>query len=401
MLRDTRVRQAKAKGSPYKLADSQGLYLYVSDTGTKSWRYDYRFAGKRYTVTHGRYPECTIIAARERHQAARKALDTGQNPSQLKRQERQASLAMSGDTFRANAEVWFAGKSPDRSKSWRDNIRRWLDRDIYPSIGDRSMRDIRAADLLAVLKRMEQDGKAKSAEYVRQVIVQVYDYAVTNLRADSNLARSLRGAISIPEPKVRAPLSAKEIPAFLDAVDAYPGRLATKLATKLLLLNFVRKVELTAAKWEEIDFEKAEWRIPAERMKMKDPHIVPLSKQVLECFRTLEPLAGTSKYVFPNLGRQDKPMNAGTINVVFERIGYQGKFTPHGFRATASTILNEQGWRADVIERQLAHTERNRVRAAYNKAEYLDERRAMMQSWADYIDALCAGGNVTNIRRVA
>jgi integrase len=211
----------------------------------------------------------------------------------------------------------------------------------------------------------------------------VLEYAQAHGIQVANHAKAAVKAVPAAESKRRAPLSQKAIPAFLEALDAYPGRLPTKLAVKLLMLTFVRKSELLEATWAEFDLDAAEWRIPAERMKMKDPHIVPLSRQAVEILRTLQPLACGSQYVLPNLGSMDKPMGHSTVNVAFDRIGYGGTFTPHGLRATASTILNEHGFRPDVIERQLAHTERNRVRAAYNQAEYLEERRQMMQHWAD------------------
>jgi len=319
----------------------------------------------------------------------------------VKRIERRAAAEIAGDTVKALAESWYAQKAPHRSTSWRDNVRRWLDQDVYPAIGSWAVTDVKPADVLGIVRRVAEERGARSAEYLRQTLAQVYAHAIRNLRATANPARDVRGAIERPDPKRRAPLSANEIPAFLEAVDRYPGRLSTKLAIKLLLLTFVRKGELIGATWDEIDLARAEWRIPAGRMKMRDPHIVPLSRQAVEAFRDLKALASGSQYVLPNLGSLDRPMGASSLNVAFDRMGYGERFTPHGVRATASTILNEQGFRSDVIERQLAHTERNRVRAAYNHADYLEERGSMMQQWADYIDGLCAGADVTPIRRVA
>ena len=244
------------------------------------------------------------------------------------------------------------------------------------------------------MRSLSESGKAKSAEYARQVIAQVFQYAIQNLLAKVNPAREVRGAIVIPPAKKRPPLSEKELPAFLVAIDGYPGRPETKIALRLLALTFTRKLELVEAEWSEIDLDAAEWRIPAERMKAAEQHIVPLAPQAVEAFKQLRPLSGQSEYVFPNLGDPDRPMSGSTINAAFDRIGYgEGRFTLHGLRKTASTILNEQGFRADVIEWQLAHTERNKVRAAYNHAEYLPERRQMMRHWADYLDALASGGN--------
>lgn len=397
MLTDTKVKQAKAESSPYKLADSQGLYLYVSSKGAKSWRYDYRYAGKRYTVTLGRYPDLPIAKARKRHEEARTALELGQNPTLVKRQQRQAKLAAAGDTFVALAESWYEGKQASRSEAWRSNARRWLDKELYPIIGNRAMREIRPADILEIMKGMAKAGKARSATYVRQLISQIFDFAIANLRADFNPAHSLRGAIQVPEPKQRPPLTPKEIPEFLRAVDSDTGRVQTKYAAKLLLLTFTRKVELTAAKWQEIDFDNALWRIPASRMKSAQDHIVPLSKQALAYFHELKRLSSDSEFVFPHYSRLDRPISRTTLNIMFDRIGYGDRFTPHGVRNTASTILNEQGYRADVIERQLSHVERDNVRAAYNKAEYLEDRRAMMQQWADMLDAWARGDKVVSL----
>jgi integrase len=402
MLTDTKAKQSKARTKPYKLADGGGLYLYVTAAGARSWRYDYRLWGKRYTLTLGQYPEVTVGEARDRHALARKAVERGENPSLTKKREKQAASLSAGNTFKALAEAWYSGKTQARSDSWKENTRRWLDKQIYPSIGESPIKEIHAADVLAILKRMEGDKIARSASYVRQLISQVFDYAIANLRADFNPARSVRGAIELPPTKQKKPLSSGDIPGFVDALDAYRGRHETRYGAKLLLLTFVRKSELREATWDELYLDKAEWRIPAKRMKMREDHFVPLSKQAVECFKALKLMAHGSRYVLPHLGNPNKCMGETTLNKIIDRIGYHGKFSPHGVRTTASTILNEQGFRADVIERQLAHTERNTIRAAYNKAEYLPERKAMMQRWADYIDGLCAGDKkVTNIRRVA
>jgi integrase len=401
MLTDTKVKQSRPKASPYKLADDKGLYLYVSPKGAKSWRYDYRFAGKRFTLTLGRYPDMPLAKARKYHQEARESLASGHNPSLIKRQTRQARVLEAADTFKAVGESWFAAKEAGRSKSWKENSRRWLDKVIYPEIGSLPMRAIRPADLLALLKRLEKAGKLRTAVCVRQLIAQIFDFGISNLRAESNPAHSVRKAIEYPRPQGSRPLSPTEIPVLLAAVDNYTGKAQTKYAFRLLFLTMARKTELTEAKWQEIDFEKGEWRVPAERMKGKQEHVVPLSAQATAYFKELKNLAGDSEFVFPHFGRVDRSMSASTLNVMLERIGYRRKFSPHGIRKTASTQLNEQGFRADVIERQLAHVERDLVRATYNKAEYLVERRQMLQQWADYLDGLCAGADVVPIRRKA
>ena len=360
--------------------------------------------GKRETLTVGRYPDVSLAGddgARERHQAARKRVEKGESPARVKQVSERARRAIAGDTVTAIAESWYAQKEEAGSETWKDNARRWLYKDVYPAFGSWPITEVKPSDILDLIKKVAKGRGERSAEYVRQTLSQVWEHAIRNLRATANPARDVRGAIEMPEPKRRPPLSAKQIPDFLEAVDAYPGRLSTKLAIKLLLLTFVRKSELIGATWDELDLDTAEWRIPALRMKMKDPHIVPLSSQAVKCFRELKAIASGSDYILPNLGSLKKPMGASSLNVAFERMGYGERFTPHGVRATASTILNEQGFRADVIERQLAHTERNRIRAAYNHADYFIERRQMMQAWADYVDGLCSGVGVTPIKRAA
>ena len=397
-LSDPKLRNIKTNGKAQKFADRDGLYAFVSPTGAISFRYDYRLDGKRYTLTIGRYPEKSLAGAREEHLAARKLVEARQSPARLKQTEKHAARITAANTFKAFSEQWFASKAPHRSHSWADGTRRWLDKQIYPKIGTLALTEIKPSDVLAIMKAMEKLGTLKSAECARGVISQVFDYAIRNHAADFNQAQSVRGAVMVPPPKRRTPMLAADIPAFMEALDAYPGKLATKLGFKLLLLTFVRKNELAEAPWTEFDLDKAEWRIPPERMKMQGAHIVPLSRQAVECLKELKLISCNSPFVFPNHGAPDKPMSGTTFNKALDTMGYGGKFTPHGFRATASTILNEQGFRPDLIERQLAHTERDRVRAAYNHAEYLEERRRMLQHWADYIDGLCSGGNVVSLR---
>jgi integrase len=404
MLTDTKVKQARRKAKPYKLADKDGLYLYVSPSGAKSWRYDYRIGGLRETLTIGQYPDIPLAGeggAREQLEQARRLVAQGKSPARQKKAEKASERFAAANSVKALGEAWYAGLEPLRSKSWRENARRWLDKDIYPAMGSTPIANVTHGDVSTLTRRIAKARGARSAHSARQLLGNVFEYAQAQGLEVVNHARAAAKAVALPEPKGRAPLGQKEIPAFVEAVDAYRGRLPTKLAIKLLLLTFVRKSELLNATWDEIDFQHTEWRIPAERMKMKDPHIVPLSKQAVVALKELSKLASGSRYLLPSIDSLRKPLSDSTLNVAFDRMGYGGRFTPHGLRATASTILNEQGFRPDVIERQLAHTERNRIRAAYNKAEYLEERRAMMQHWANFIDALCAGENVIGFRRAA
>lgn len=393
MLTALQIRAAKPRKHPYKLTDGGGLYLYVSAKGAKSWRYDYRIYGKRETFVIGKHPDIEAPQARDVHREARKRVTLGQSPATKKQQDKFAALAIGADTFKASAEEWFTRKGVSRSASWHENMRRWLDKSIYPAIGSKPITAVTPADVLAIMNKMRDAGAIKSAEYARQAIAQVFRFAIQNLRANQNPAREVQGALVLPHPKKRPPLTAKEMPDFLVAIDGYTGRTETRLALRLLTLTFVRKLELVEAPWGEFELDKAEWRIAAERMKAAEAHIVPLSRQTVEALKQLRKLS-KGHFLFPNLSRPDAPMSASTLNAAFERIGYGGRFSPHGLRATASTALNEQGFRADVIERQLSHTERDKVRAAYNHAQYLPERRAMMQHWADYLDGIAAGGDV-------
>lgn len=401
MLTDPKVRAAKPTQKPYKLSDRDGLYLYVTPSGARSWRFDYRLAGARETLTIGQYPDIGLGDAREALAKARRMLTKGQSPARAKQETKASERFARANTLRAAAEAWYEAKAAARSQSWRDNALRWLEQDIYPMLGAKPIQDVKADDVERLMHHIADKRGPKSAHMARFALVGVFKSLPRSLGL-GNPARDVAGAIEIPkgEPRGRA-LTAKEIPTFFEAADRYPGRNSTKLAIRLLMLTFVRKRELIDAKWDEIDLRGRQWVIPAERMKMAKPHIVPLSDQAVECFEKLKPLAFGSEYVFPNLGNPKKPMGASTLNKVFDEIGWGGKFTPHGARSTASTALNAQGWSADAIERQLAHAERDLVRAAYNHSDFMDERCRMMQAWADYLDGLCSGAQVVPIHKHA
>lgn len=401
---DATARNATAKGKPEKRYVGDGLYLFVTPPsdkhpkGAKSWRFDYRLNGKRETLTIGRYPEVSLDDAKDKLRDARKLVAKGESPAQAKQEKKAQAQIARANTLKAIAERWYQAKAPSRSESWKENARRWLDEDIYPALGGKAIKDITPDQIEAALRKIAEERGAKSAHYARLILASVYKDVPRALKV-GNPARDLAGFIELPKgaPKGK-PLTAKSIPEFLNAADRYPGKLQTKLAIRLLFLTFTRKLELLHAPWEEIDLDGAEWVIRAERMKMEKPHIVPLSRQAIEALRKLKELSGASAYVFPNHGDPRRPMSASTLNAAFDKIGYAGKFTPHGIRSTASTILNGQGWSPDAIERQLAHTERDQVRAAYNHSDHLEERRKMMQAWADFLDGLCTGADVVPIR---
>ena len=401
MLTDTKASAVKAKGKPYKLADRDGLYLYVTPSGAKSWRFDYRVAGARETLSIGLYPDVGLERARDELGKARKLVAKGESPARAKQDRKSSAKIARANTLQAVGRKWYQARAAYRSASWQGNAKRWLEGDFYPAIGSKPIQDVTADDVERVVRQIADKRGAKSAEYARIMLAAIFK-SLPRAHGVGNPARDLGRVIEPPKviPRGRA-LTTKEIPVFLEAADRYPGNHSTKLAIRLLMLTFVRKRELIEAKWSELDLKRGEWVIPAERMKMDGAHTVPLSRQAVECFEKLKPLACGSDYVFPHFARNEKPMNASTINMAFYRIGYAGKFTPHGARSTASTALNAQGWSVDAIERQLAHAERDLVRAAYNQSDYMVERKKMMQAWADYVDGLCAGADVVPIKRKA
>jgi integrase len=398
MLTDTAAKQAKAADKPRKLADEAGLYLFVTPSGSKTWRYDFRFLGRRQTLTLGPYPEVSLQKARKRHRAARELLEDGQNPALAKQREKASAHAAAANTLEAVADEWLKETAPHRSQSWAVMVGGWFRNHINPVLGTRPLDGIEPADVLALVrsiaagtaKSCNSEPQPRTAENVRWIISRVYRYANRNLLTKINPARDIQGAIQLPPTKHHQPLKAKELPEFLKKIDGYDGRPETRIALKLLLLTFVRGGELVGATWDEFDLERKEWRVPGARMKMKEEHIVPLSRQAIACLKELKPLTGHRQHLFPGMGDPKGPMSDETLRAALIKLGYKGKFTPHGIRATASTLLNEQGWRPDVIEKQLAHQERDRIRAAYNRADYLEERRKMMQTWADFLDALKA-----------
>lgn len=398
MLTDTAVKRAPAKAKRYKLPDRFGLYLAVMPTGKKVWRYEYRLHGRRETLTLGAYPGVSLADARERHSAAQRQVGDGESPALEKRASHQAATTLKAHTFRALAEDWYATHSTKRSPIWRKQVRRWLDNRIYRELGDLPVVSIRKDDVLRVCESALEEGHTDTAHRCQQIMSQVFEHAAAKMNDPlANPARAVLKSLPRIERRKLTALTPKELPELMAQIENYGGRPSTRLAMRLLLLTFVRKAELTWATWEEFDLDGAEWRIPADRMKMREPHLVPLSRQAVVALRDLKPLAGSSKYVLPHISTLARPMSENTLNAALDSMGYAGKFSPHGFRRTASTLLNEQGFRPDVIERQLAHGERNKVRAAYNKATYLEERRRMMQAWANYLDGLAGGGKVIAI----
>lgn len=391
-LKDTKIRQAKPAAEPYRLSDGDGLYLLVQPNGAKWWRFDYRFNGRRKTLSLGVYDDVSLAKARERRAAARALVADGVDPS-LERQKakQRTSQAFS---FEAVAREWLAKQKGVLAPVTYEKAEWVLFSLITPWLGTRPIGEIEPPELLEVLRRIEQRGKHETAHRAKQRCGQVFRYAIATGRATRDPSADLRDALTPIRATHRAALTdPADVGELMRAIAAFEGTLVVACALRLAPLVFVRPGELRRAEWAEIDLAAGVWRIPAARMKMREAHIVPLSTQAVAILRELRPLTDRRQYVFPSVRDPRRPMSENTISAALRRLGYSGtEMTGHGFRATASTLLNEMGWAPDVIERQLAHVPRNKVRAAYNRAQHLAERRRMMQAWADHLDELRVHG---------
>lgn len=383
-LTDVKIRQAKPGSVPIKMTDGGGLHLEVKPNGSKLWRYRYRLDGKENTFAIGAYPDVSLADARAERDAAREHVRAGRHPSHVRQTEKATQLAENRNTFKVVAEEWIEDRLGQRTQTYRDQCRRAFVNDVYPAIGRMPMREITAAQVLAILRKMDGRGATTLALQVRQWISAVFRFGVATLRADADPAAALKGAIQRKAINHSQPMSREQLGEYLAAVDRYKGHRGTVIALKLLPMLFTRTGELRCAKWPEFDLDKALWEIPAERMKMRRKHLVPLPDQAIELLRELRKITA-GELLFPGLRDPSRPISPTTLNRALEYLDMKG-WHCHDFRATASTHLYEMGrWRAEVIELQLAHVERNRVRAAYNHAQYLAERRQMMQSWADTV----------------
>jgi integrase len=385
-LSDAKIRNAKPKGKPYKLTDGEGMFVLVHPNGSKYWRLKYRFVGRERILALGVYPDIGIAEARERRTEARKALAAGNDPAEKRKEAKRLAILKEENSFETIAREWYEQHKHEWVTNYRAKMIGRLETHVFPLLGDRPVTDIKAPEILSVLRVVEKSGALDLVHRLKQTCGQIFMYAIATGRAERNPVPDLHGALKAPVRKNRSYLKADELPEYLKKLEVYDGKIQTRLALKLLLLTFVRTTELRAAVWREIDFDASEWRIPAERMKMRDPHIVPLSKQAVSVLRELQQHNGNGDFIFQNMHKPLSCMSENTMIYALYRMGYHSKATGHGFRSTASTILNENGFPPDVIERQLAHMERDRVRAAYNHAQYLPERRKMMQWWADYLD---------------
>jgi integrase len=401
MLTDKAIQAAKARDRPYKLADGRGLTLLVNPVGSKLWRFRYSYDGREKMLGFGSYPDTSAKLAREKREEARKLLAEGVDPSR----NRQSEKAARNNTFEGVSREWLALQEERLADATFAKAVWTLETLVFPHLGSYPIHKITAGDVLKVLKRIEGRGLGETAHRTRQRISQVCRYAVVTERATHDVTSSLRGALA---PVVITNHAAITEPArigeLLRSIEGYKGQAVTWCALRIAPLVFVRPGELRHAEWSEFELEgdEPQWRIPAAKMKMRDQHIVPLSKQALKILQELKSLTGYERYLFPALTTTTRCMSENTINLALRRMGYSNEeMTGHGFRSLASTCLNEQGYHPDLIELQLAHRERNQVRAAYNKAQRLPERRKMMQAWADYLDGLKEGANIAPTRHAS
>ena len=403
MLTDTEIRRSKAGEKPYRLSDGRGLFLFVTPAGGKSWRWKYRFEGTEKLMVLGSYPDVPLALARDRHAEARRLLATGVDPMAQRKAAKTAEKLAVENSFRTIAGLWFDHWKAQKSAQHVDATRRRMEANIFPLLGARRITEIEAPELVAVVKAIEERGAGDLAKRAMQNVGQIFRFAIAHGYAKRNPASDIRPAdVLKPTHKTNlARIDAKELPALLRAIEVYQGTHVTRLALKLMALTFVRTSELIGAKWSEFDFEAARWDIPATRMKMKDPHIVPLAAQAIEVLEMLRSLTGASEWLFPGDRSESKPMSNNTILGALKRMGYKGRMTGHGFRGLASTVLHEQGYAHEHIELQLAHAPRNAVSAAYNHALYLEPRARMMQDWADFLERTQRGGKVLPIRGTA
>lgn len=400
-LTDSAIKVAKPKDKPYKLADGQGLYLEVMPSGSKLWRLKYRHSDKEKRLALGAYPTVPLQKARQRREEARQQLAEGIDPGEQKKAVRQARKA-EGLTFEALAREWYTYNAPRWAESTAYKAKLYLENDLIPGIGSRPVAGITRPDLVELVRKVEARGTLNAAGKIRQWLHQIFRYGLARGVVETNPATDL-DVVAAPAKATRhhphAPFA--ELPDLLERLEATRLHTLTRWAIRLLILTAVRPGELRAAPWAEFDLDAATWTIPKERMKARRPHLVPLPRQAVAILRELQEVTGRYALLFPGQQNPERPMSENTINKALRLMGYEGRQTGHGFRHLLSTELNGRGYNRDWIERQLAHGDADEIRDTYNHATYLEQRREMMQAWADSVDALCAGANVVSIKRKA
>ena len=395
----TAIKNFKPKEKRYKRADGGGLHLAIYPTGSKLWRYSYRFLGKGKTLSIGMFPDVSLKQARLIHSEARKMLSEGLDPCYEKKVRKTFKQMQKNNTFKEVALEWLEKQKQTWSKTHYDHMKGRLNRYVFGLIGDKSIANINAPELLVLLQSIENLGYNETAHRVYSICVQVFRYAIATGRAEYNPAADLKGALApVHAINFAALTDPIKVGGLLRAIDEYTGDEMTRCALKLAPLVFVRPKELRMAEWSDINLHRKQWIIPASKMKMKNEHIVPLADQAIEILKTLYLFTGKGKYIFASMRNRDRPMSNNTVNAALRRMGFsREEMTGHGFRAMASTLLNEQGFNHDWIELQLAHTDNNKIRAAYNRAKYLPQRIIMMQQWADYLDQLRQGADIISL----
>ena len=392
-LSETAIRSAKPEPRPKKLSDGGGLFLLLNPNGSRWWRLKYRFGGKEKQLSLGTYPDVSLKDARERREEARKKLAAGYDPGEARKAQKTAEKDRAANSFEVVAREWFELTKGKWEAEYADLVMHRLERDMFPFLGKRPIGEITPMELLTALRRIERRGALDVTRRVLQKCGQIFRYAVVTGRAARDLTTDLRDGLKpVSKEHYASVKDPKEVGSLMRAIRDYAGGFETKCALLIGVLTFVRPGELRKAEWSEFDLDQSEWRIPAARMKMKEQHIVPLSAQSLAILKELHAVTGHGRYLFPSVRTSARPMSENTVNAALRRMGYtREEMTGHGFRSTASTLLNELGWPSDAIERQLSHGERDEVRGSYNFAEYLPVRKKMMQAWADNLDRLERG----------
>jgi integrase len=395
-LTETEIRKSKPGEKAYRLPDGKGLFLFVTPSGGKLWRFKYRHGGMQKLMALGKYPDVPLALARDRHAEARRLLATSVDPMEQRKADKNAEKAAVENSFQSVTARWLEHWQEGKSPRHVDSVRRRMAADILPRLGSRPIAEIEAPELVAMANAIQERGARDIAKRALETVGQVFRYGIAHGYAKRNPATEIRPSDILKSTrKVNyARVDAKELPTLLRRIEVYQGKQVTRLAMKLMAMTFVRTGELIGAKWAEFDMENARWDIPAERMKMRTLHIVPLARQTLEMLEMLRELTGSKKWLFPGDLNAAQPMSNNTILKALERMGYKGRMTGHGFRGLASTILHEQGYPHEHIELQLAHAPRNAVSAAYNHALYLEPRARMMQDWADYLERTLRGGRI-------
>lgn len=387
-LSDTTVRMAKPREKTYRLSDSNGLYVEVAPNGSRYWRLKYRFGGKEKRLALGVYPVVTLARVREDALEARRQLHDGIDPSVWKRERARQAKVATANSFESVARDWHELMRPRWTPHHAKNVIESLEQDMFPAVGHRPIAELKAPEILDAIRKIEKRGAIDIAQRVRQRTGAVFAFAIGTGVAETNPVTAMKGIFQTRKKVPRRMLPREDLPEFLQTLRVHNGDRLVQIALRFIILTMVRTKELREARWQEFNFDKFIWSIPAERMKMRESHVVPLSRQSTVLLADLKSISGHRDLLFPGRSDHSKPISENTLLYALYRMGYHKRATIHGFRALASTILNECGlWRPDAIERQLAHKEQNAVRAAYHRSEYLDERTNMMQWWADFLDA--------------